>query len=404
MKDASASAGRFLVLSLLLVVPCSCGHAACPPALTVSLDWSNSSEGSKTPLCPGEVVHFSILVSNPDMSDTATNVIVVDTLPTPSAWVRLVTVPSGWVSNLTLSGTGGQLLALFFKESMAPGESATLAVDMMVTGNITATYLLDASSASCTGFCVSSPSWSAVSSAYVPLTLCAFGDNFGGVRLQVRVFAANGSLVRAFATVKVGRALTQVRFTYTAAGTCTSWTSDPTQPFSPDGDCRNDILKFTFDELPMPNGQPFDAIWWDGRDDSGVLVPCGNYTAYIGAIDQLSGYEVHTEAPITVACLTGQGPGSSQVRSGRNGTVDLGRGERATFAVKATGTGDVQVLIYDQRGTRVKEITGRADGSREVVMTWDCNDTAGRPVPPGVYSVAIKAPGVRKHERIVVVR
>lgn len=97
-------------------------------------------------------------------------------------------------------------------------------------------------------------------------------------------------------------------------------------------------------------------------------------------------------------------PGRVRVVGGPRGWVNPGRGEDATIQVRPTAPGRVTILIHDERGVLVRDLSREVAVDRTDVIRWDGRDAAGRPVPPGLYPVLVDGPGVRARETLPVVR
>ena len=115
--------------------------------------------------------------------------------------------------------------------------------------------------------------------------------------MVVKIYNAAGELVRSLTSIQVDKAPTDFRFAYTDSGSCTSYAGDTNLAFSPDGDCVNDVVVFTFDQLIDQNGNSYRATW-DGKNDLGGWVVNGDYTVVVVSVDPQTGNPVVVNKPI----------------------------------------------------------------------------------------------------------
>jgi uncharacterized repeat protein (TIGR01451 family) len=303
------------------------------PHLVVDKDYVTADSGfaSRQPQpAAGSVIRYKLSVTNDSakfddvehVGRTAADVKIVDTVP--AQYVALAggwTLPTGWSIMDTRNGAGGTLIVTFTKSGganpgeMLPGETAQFEVDVRIIdqnseGSYTITNFAGA-------FYVNPCNRQPVAQESV-FNECA-GDECkttwgpprnvdktsitiaAPVTMIVKIYNAAGELVRSYTPVQVGKAPTDFRFTFTGTGTCTSYVGSTALPFSPDGDCINDIVAFTFDQLLDRNGNPYQAIRWDGKNDQGAWVVNGDYVVVVESVDPQTGNPVTVTKVITLS-------------------------------------------------------------------------------------------------------
>lgn len=378
-------------------------HAACPPIVDLSHDWVNASNGLKTPVPSawGAAARFVLRITNTDSTDTAINLVLIDSLPTYLGTASLASLPAGWSADLTQSGTGGSLVGRFTAAELAPGTSVTIMVDLSLTSsgcpiNMWSSDAFAASSGICSTVVIATPARTAIWAI------------FGHYNYQVKIHDMTGSAVKAFPVSMIGCSPASLQIGFGAGTGCGAPVADPSRPLTPDGDCMNDRLLVSINATAGGPITPMQVAIWDGRDDGGGLVPCGSYSVRLSSIGSM-GEPIVLTRPIEVGCAGWEQVGGSvRIIGGLHGTLSLlGGGEsvrdRAVIAVRATGAGEVSARLYDRAGRLVREFSGIGSAGRPVIFEWDGRDRAGRDVAPGIYSVLISGPGVKARERIAVV-
>jgi len=133
------------------------GAGLTAPEASLGLAWINLASADQTPPLVGATIRYTITLQN-TAAATAYNVMVCDTLPTDLATVFSMSAPAGWVVDATRSGTGGKLLAVMTKSSLAPGESAEFQVKVVpfASGNL-ASAVAASFSGPCPGFLTKGP-------------------------------------------------------------------------------------------------------------------------------------------------------------------------------------------------------------------------------------------------------
>ncbi|MEK7474657.1 MAG: FlgD immunoglobulin-like domain containing protein [Candidatus Coatesbacteria bacterium] len=224
--------------------------------------------------------------------------------------------------------------------------------------------------------------------------------------MTVTIADANGHIVRRLGPVTIRCEPGEMQFSYTAAGTCGTWTSDPSAPFSPDGDCHNDILKVVFPGF-LPNNQPFDGLWWDGRDDSGHFVPNGTYTL----AEEPAGLAIWRVEParrsVEVAMGAAYDVARWRVPYGKlviapNSIDRTAAGPPIQFGMRGKAGGSVDVRIWNEAGEPVRSFQVTLDGQGAGVVTFDGRNGAGKALGPGLYWVTAKGSGVADRKGFMV--
>jgi hypothetical protein len=75
-----------------------------------------------------------------------------------------------------------------------------------------------------------------------------------------------------------------------------------------------------------------------------------------------------------------------------------------SFAVTASGRGELEVAVYDVRGRLVRRIFRGASGAATVPFTWDACDEAGRSVAAGTYLVRVRDDARRATHKVAIIR
>ena len=187
--------------------------------------------------------------------------------------------------------------------------------------------------------------------------------------------------------------------TYTAAGSCTAWVSDPAAPFSPDSDCRNDVLVISFPELTGTlTGAACDHFCWDGKNGRGEWVSNGDYL-----VQALTSATLSSE-PVTLVK-----------------TVTLSAGRSAILARIFNASGDVVAElpavsipgVYSMRidpalfmpspagGELLSFKLLSAAGAVLGVLTWDGRSRSGDIVPNGTYFASMCVTGENSAQSVI---
>lgn len=223
---------------------------------------------------------------------------------------------------------------------------------------------------------------------FAPLLLLAIPAD--AVPLRVTVYNSAGETIKGYPAEEVALQVTTFSFTYTNAGSCTPWSSDPGAPFSPDADCANDIVMFDFSELTSTVTGRFDKWRWDGRAVAGGWAPNGSYLVVASTSNTTTG----TPADVTRALVL------SAVRPQITAKIYNAAGlVVATLPVlslpgAASVRADSPLFVPDVPGQAVITFTLRdAAGASLGVLTWNGRDDAGRLVPAGAYLLGVSIIG-----------
>ncbi|MEK7474656.1 MAG: hypothetical protein AAB152_03380 [Candidatus Coatesbacteria bacterium] len=369
----------------------------------------------------GMPIYWKLVVANTG-GKPADDIIIVDSLPSLDASIDKIEIPAnGMPASLayptpvladsaptstvffTTTGTGGLLLAVLGGSgfSLQPGESVTLYMDMTLKiSDVGSRYVVNAVQATITNPCTGSR-------LATPPILTVIGWGGCGVTVTVKVSNTSGEIVRRFDPFCVSRPPSRLDFGYTATGSCASWTGDLTEPFSPDGDCHNDLLKFVFPELFIVFGQPFDRIWWDGKNNQGYIVPNGTYTVNVDSVD------IQTGAPIilqrTIEVLVGPSPRVDgwKVPYGKLVIAPNVLDRRSIqpnvqFGMRGKANGTVEIRIWDEAGSPVRTIAVTLDGQGAGVVLFDGRGVGGAVLGPGLYWVTATGSGVSDRQGFMV--
>jgi len=96
--------------------------------------------------------------------------------------------------------------------------------------------------------------------------------------------------------------------------------------------------------------------------------------------------------------------GTVRIVGGIRGYINPRRGEQANILVHPTSAGEVAVSIYDEAGRMIRSITAHYSGSGVESVHWDATNQTGGSVPPGLYHVVVRAPGVNARDTVAVIR
>lgn len=205
------------------------------------------------------------------------------------------------------------------------------------------------------------------------------------IPLEVGVFNGAGERIRGYAREDVGLTVSQFAFTFTCAGSCASCSVNTGLPFSPDGDCANDVLVFRFPGLADPvTGGPYDRFAWDGRNHRGEWVPNGSYLALATTTSTTfaGGGWVTLQQTIALTALRVQAVGRIYNSAGvlvielpavANPGVTGAAMTPAVFEPEATGTNVAEFHLLDATGA----VLG--------LLTWNGRDAGGTVVENGAY-------------------
>ncbi len=229
----------------------------------------------------------------------------------------------------------------------------------------------------------------------------AIGASAAAIPLSVDIYNGAGERVRAYPHQTVANTITQFLLTYTSTGTCPVWTFDTAQPFSPDNDCHNDVIVFSFPELVHPiTGGPYDVFRWDGKNDRGEWVRNGHYIALAKTTSTIfaAGGWITLQQTIMVAALRVEiiahiydaagllvysfpavaNPGATQIKENQAiYTPDVAASNLSTFT-----------LVNDA-------------GVELGLLTWDGRDSRGRVVPNGRYMINILITAATGHQYVI---
>lgn len=132
------------------------------------------------------------------------------------------------------------------------------------------------------------------------------------------------------------------------------------------------------------------AVFWDGRDDSGLLLVDGTYRLTLSIVDG-HGQQASCGAQPTI-CPTMEVDTESPALDNVQVTASFSAvaGQTATVSGVPTETSLVTVYVYAKGGTQVRAID-RAyhDAGEAFSLDWDGKDNAGNTVAPGDYVVNV---------------
>lgn len=206
-------------------------HAGCPPVVDLAHDWVNATNGLKTPVpwAGGDPCRFVLRITNNDPTETATNLVLVDSLPTYQVAVSVASLPAGWTADLTQSGTGGALLGLFTAVELAPGASVTIMIDLTLTDTgCPRNYAWNTAWVTSSGYCAASP----ISSPEQKAGWLVFGERY----MTFTVRDLTGATRRSFPRYAIGCPPASFRLDFGSGPGCVAPVADPAKPLTPDGD------------------------------------------------------------------------------------------------------------------------------------------------------------------------
>jgi len=85
-----------------------------------------------------------------------------------------------------------------------------------------------------------------------------------------------------------------------------------------------------------------------------------------------------------------------------NGAVTPAKGQDAVISVRTTGT--VEAKVYAANGKVIRDSLPQDNYADSVALRWDAKDKDGKAVGSGVYMIRVKAAGVEKIYKVVIVR
>lgn len=149
-------------------------------------------------------------------------------------------------------------------------------------------------------------------------------------------------------------------------------------------DSNNNLVKTVISNTQQIKGQ--NTVWWNGKNDSGVLVADGIYTYKINAVDDLGNYA--EEAIGTFAAGTHLTISSNTVSSDpflANGTSTV------TISYTLSKKADITVKIYDSLDNVIKTVYSGSANSGNNSAQWDGKDGQGNIVQDDIYTYEIEA-------------
>ncbi|MEK7766998.1 MAG: hypothetical protein AAB368_12245, partial [bacterium] len=214
--------------------------------------------------------------------------------------------------------------------------------------------------------------------------------------ITIKIFNGAGERVRTLDPLLVPRAPTSLAFTYTAGGACAAAVSVDQEAFSPDGDCRNDLLVVRFAGVTDPvSVRP--AAWWDGTNDAGRGLSNGVYllSARHSSTSAAAGPELlgsvtlaSARPPVRALVSNAAGIPVADLPSAAYRALGRVRADTPVFAPVLDGSVLEQFLLYDRAGAIVAR------------LSWSGKDARGHVVPNGDYLfdyVVTEADGAQTH-------
>jgi hypothetical protein len=156
------------------------------------------------------------------------------------------------------------------------------------------------------------------------------------------------------------------------------------EPMTPNGDCRNDLLLITFPELIDPITGAAFSIPWSGKNDSGFYVATGGYTVVARETDPYTGTPKVQTGSVSVVDPTVDKRSATLGKEEKKGFLlgpnflDAGdRLARINVAVHGEPGGTVEMTVYDEAGHADVPYPG-----------------TGKKLAPGVYWMRASGGGV----------
>ncbi len=157
----------------------------------------------------------------------------------------------------------------------------------------------------------------------------------------------------------------------------------------------------------VPNGTLTNGDFWDGRDNTGAMMPSGTYVAFINAmtydyfgLDTSKGATVYIALdPLQVTDVAVKPLGASSTDLA---TLSYMLTEAATVYVDIYAPGTTFTSVNTSpptvaSGTLLRRIVEQKDHRRTETTYWDGRDSSGHPVCDGsyVYAIYAKLPSIR---------
>ncbi len=96
-------------------------------------------------------------------------------------------------------------------------------------------------------------------------------------------------------------------------------------------------------------------------------------------------------------------PGMHRLQGGLNGYINAAGNETAKLHFNATGPGEVIWDIFETNGQDVRTLTTYTNGLAVDFIEWNALNSRNSRVGPGVYLYRIRAPGISKNGKLVVI-
>jgi len=150
-------------------------------------------------------------------------------------------------------------------------------------------------------------------------------------------------------------------------------------------------LTVAFDAAGAGTGIHVGTLTLATRDDPGLS----------GATDLA---DLTFDLTVTVGGMTDAAPASSSVRPGIRAVAPNPFGTTTTVRFGATGSGSVEVRVYDVRGREVRTLAAGTLPAGVHERSWDGRDAGGRELAPGVYFARYVGGGVVETRKLLRLR
>jgi len=165
---------------------------------------------------------------------------------------------------------------------------------------------------------------------------------------------------------------------------------------------------FSISKLETPNGEIEKWEWdlGDGttsqeKEPSHTYTSAGEYTVTLTVTD-VQGYKGRAQTQIVVLKKDKE---FGELPTGcYNNVFNPTKGEKAIIQVVLKNQGKVSVILYDTRGSKIKQITDEEKEAGTYRYYWDGRNENGNTVGSGLYFVHIQAGDYKKTKKIVVVK
>ncbi|MFZ5986607.1 MAG: FlgD immunoglobulin-like domain containing protein [Bacillota bacterium] len=150
-------------------------------------------------------------------------------------------------------------------------------------------------------------------------------------------------------------------------------------------DSRNTLVRTLENNTSKQAG--LNSALWDGKNSSGIIVPDGNYTYKIEAIDPV----LQTSVPVTgIIMVDGRSPLVTNVNDTPDPFAPDGT-KVSTISFALSEDANVKIGLYDINNKLIKTLRNSTMPQGTNKVTWDGKDSSGKIAANGLYTYSIEA-------------